>query len=64
MRLSRFDSLSLIGSGVFDEIQQIIPNLDSPADSCKCLWKWMFFGHSQFFREVALWMLHNLKHPS
>jgi DNA-binding CsgD family transcriptional regulator len=27
----------------------------------KCLWKWLFFGHSQFRLNMALWMLHNLE---
>ena len=33
-------------------------NLLNPA---KCLWKWMFVGHSYFRLKVALWMLCNLE---
>src|SRR5260370_7987109 len=30
----------------------------------KCLWKWMFVGHSHPRLNVALWVLCNLEHPS
>lgn len=27
----------------------------------KCLWKWLFFGHSQSCLKVALWVLQNME---
>ena len=29
--------------------------------ACKCLWKWLFVGHSHSRLKVALWMLHNME---
>ena len=37
------------------------PLLEVHSDPCKCLWKWMFSGHSYFRLKVALWMLRNME---
>lgn len=37
------------------------PLLEPHRNPCKCLWKWMFSGHSYFRLKVALWMLRNME---